>query len=89
VTIRIGKKRFYLVDDLVKILPITALTIRGYLRKGRIKGQKMGKLWYVSKENLEAFLEGDKVEGTIQLTDEMAKNIKQALEDIKGEPKGE
>jgi predicted site-specific integrase-resolvase len=89
VTIRIGKKRYYLVEDLVKILPINALTIRGYLRKGRIKGRKMGKLWYVSKENLEAFLEGDKAEGTIQLTDEMAKNIKQALEDIKEEPKGE
>jgi len=87
--IRIGKKRFYLVDDLVKILPITSLTIREYLRKGKIKGQKIGRLWYVSKENLEAFLEGDRAEGAIQITDEVAKNIKQALDDIKGESKGE
>ena len=26
-----------------------------------MQGQKIGRLWYVSKENLEAFLEGDKV----------------------------
>ena len=58
--IKIGKKRFYIVTDLEKILPITGLTIREYLRKGKIKGQKIGKLWYVSKENLEAFLEGDR-----------------------------
>lgn len=86
--IRIGKKKFYLVDDLVKILPITSLTIREYLRKGKIKGRKIGRLWYVSEENLGAFLEGDRVEGVFKMTKEMAKNIKQALDDLKGESKG-
>jgi len=86
--IRIGKKKFYLVDDLVKILPITSLTIREYLRKGKIKGRKIGRLWYVSEKNLEAFLEGDGVEGAFQMTEEMEKNIKRALDDIKGESKG-
>ena len=86
--IRIGKKKFYLVDDLVKILPITSLTIREYLRKGKIKGRKIGRLWYVSEKNLEAFLEGDRVEGAIQMTNETAKDIKQALDDIKGGSKG-
>lgn len=86
--IKIGKKSFYLVDDLVKILPITSLTIREYLRKGKIKGRKIGRLWYVSEENLGAFLEGDKVEGAFYMTEEMEKNLKQALDDIKGESKG-
>jgi len=86
--IRIGKKKFYLVDDLVKILPITSLTIREYLRKGKIKGRKIGRLWYVSEGNLEAFLEGDRVEGAFQMTEEMEKNLKQALNDIKGKSKG-
>ena len=27
------------------------------------EGQKIGKLWYVSKENLEKFLEGGRQEG--------------------------
>lgn len=86
--IRIGKKGFYLVDDLVKILPITSLTIREYLRKGKIKGRKIGRLWYVSEGNLVAFLEGDKVEGVFQMTEKMEKDIKQALDDIKGKSRG-
>lgn len=86
--IKIGKKSFYLVDDLVKILPITSLTIRKYLRKGKIKGRKIGRLWYVSEENLGAFLEGDRAEGAFYMTEEMEKNLKQALDDTKGESKG-
>ncbi|MBU4292593.1 MAG: helix-turn-helix domain-containing protein, partial [Actinobacteria bacterium] len=49
--------------ELEKILPITPLTVRAYIRKGKIKGSKIGKSWYVSKQDLEAFLEGDKVKG--------------------------
>ena len=86
--IRIGKKRFYLVDDLVKILPITSLTISEYLRKGKIKGRKIGRLWYVSEGNLEAFLDGDRVEDAFPMIDDMKKDIEKALDDIKGEPKG-
>lgn len=56
--IKLGKNKLYSVIDLETILPITPLTIRAYLRKGKIKGHKIGKNWYVSKENLEAFLEG-------------------------------
>lgn len=56
--IKLGKKRYYSVDELSQILHITKLTIRAYLREGRIQGQKVGKLWYVSKHSLEQFLEG-------------------------------
>jgi len=56
--IKLGKKRYYSVEELSKVLPLTKLTIRAYLRKGRIKGQKIGKLWFVPKNNLEQFLEG-------------------------------
>jgi len=56
--IKLGKNKLYSVIELEAILPITPLTIRAYLRKGKIKGHKIGKNWYVSKENLEAFLEG-------------------------------
>ena len=48
------------VKDIKKILPITELTIREYLRKGKIPGgQKIGKNWYVSQDNLKAYLSGD------------------------------
>jgi len=38
-------------------------TVSRYIRKGKIKGSKIGKAWYVKKQDLEAFPEGDKVEG--------------------------
>lgn len=56
--IKLGRKKYFLINDLVKILPINALTIRIYLREGKIKGQKLGKLWTVEKADLENFLEG-------------------------------
>ena len=61
--IQFKDKELYSVKELEKILPITPLTIREYIRKGKIKGSKIGKSWFVKKEDLEAFLEGDKVEG--------------------------
>ena len=61
--IQFKDKELYSVRELEKILPITPLTIREYIRKGKIKGSKIGKSWFVKKEDLEAFLEGDRVEG--------------------------
>lgn len=61
--IKLGKKRYYSVKELNELLPITPLTIRAYLRKGKLKGHKIGKDWYVSKENLEGFLDGGEQEG--------------------------
>ena len=56
--IKIRGEKYYLVEDLVKILPLTKNTIRAYLRHGRIRGQKLGKLFYVSNTDLRAFLDG-------------------------------
>ena len=61
--IQFKDKELYSVKELSSILPITPLTIRAYIRKGLIIGRKVGVNWYVRKEDLEAFLEGDRVEG--------------------------
>ena len=61
--IKFNEKELYSVKELEKILPITPLTVRAYIRKGKIKGSKIGKNWYVLKQDLEVFLEGDKVKG--------------------------
>ena len=58
--IKFSDTKLYSVKELQKILPITPLTIREYIRKGKIKGKKIGKNWYVKKQDLEAFLEGNK-----------------------------
>ncbi len=48
------------VKDIKKILPITELSIREYLRKGKMPGAfKIGKNWYLSQDNLKAYLSGD------------------------------
>ena len=61
--IKVGKKKLYSVEGLTKMLPITPLTIREYLRKGKIRGHKIGKNWYVPKQDLERFLDGRGQEG--------------------------
>ncbi|MBA7561391.1 helix-turn-helix domain-containing protein [Candidatus Atribacteria bacterium 1244-E10-H5-B2] len=57
--IKLDEEVYFSVEELVAILPLTALTIRDYLRRGKLKGKKVGKLWYVSKRNLKSFLEGN------------------------------
>ena len=61
--IKFSDQELYSVKELEKILPITPLTVRAYIRKGKIKGSKIGKNWYVKKQDLEAFLEGDRAKG--------------------------
>ena len=56
--INIRGEKYYLVEDLAKILPLTKNTVRMYIRKGRLRGQKLGKLFYVSNTDLRKFLDG-------------------------------
>ncbi len=56
--INFNNSKLLSVKELAKILPITPLTIREYIRKGKIKGRKIGKNWYVNERDLEKFLEG-------------------------------
>ena len=58
-TIKIGKKQFYNVETLGKMLFIPVDTVRKYIRKGRIKAIKIGKFYLVSEENLQKFLDGE------------------------------
>lgn len=55
--IKFKEIELYSIKELAKILPITEYAIREYCRKGKIKGKKIGKNWYVSKKDLEQFLE--------------------------------
>ncbi len=48
--------RFYTVTDLAKILNITELSARVYLRQNRIRGVKVGRRWYIREKSLNDFL---------------------------------
>lgn len=52
-------KQYYGVKALSQILGIRIFGIRDYLRKGKIKGIKIGRHWMVSEENLDRFLNGN------------------------------
>ncbi len=47
---KIGSLTLYSVDDLHEQLGISKMTIRAYLREGRLKGRKLGVQWYVTED---------------------------------------
>ena len=50
---------FFTTDQLVKILDLSMLTVRRYLKKEKIKAVKVGQRWYISSRNLDKFLSGE------------------------------
>lgn len=59
-TIKIENETYYTVKDLVKILGLSEMTIRSYLRKNILKSYKPSKFYYISEENLKLYLGGKK-----------------------------
>lgn len=49
---KIGSLTLYSVDDLHEHLGLSKMTIRAYLRKGKIRGRKLGVQWYVTEDAL-------------------------------------
>lgn len=48
----------YNITDLSKILDVTPVTLRKYIRTGRIKAQKIGRRYVVTRDSLKEFLDG-------------------------------
>lgn len=48
----------YNIKEVAAILEVTTRTVHTYLKDGRLKGQKVGGKWKITKENLEAFCNG-------------------------------
>ena len=44
--------------EVSKILHVTGRTLLNYIQDGRIRAQKIGGRWRVTKDNLQAFIEG-------------------------------
>ena len=56
---QIGNIKLYSVHDLHESLGVNERTIRDWLKKGRLKGQKIGIEWHITEENLKRFLSGE------------------------------
>lgn len=56
-----NKERLLSPEDVAKQLNIATATVREYLREGRIKGMKVGKLWRVRESDLQKHIRGDHI----------------------------
>lgn len=52
---QIGSLTLYSVDDLHEQLGLSKMTIRTYLREGKIRGRKLGVQWYVTEQALHEY----------------------------------
>ncbi|MBA7522477.1 hypothetical protein ES705_14596 [subsurface metagenome] len=68
-------KKYFIVEDLVKILNLTPLSVREYLKKGKIKAIKVGMRYYVAEKELIKFLNG----GRFTKPDEFASQVNEAI----------
>lgn len=56
--IKLGGMTAYDVKEVCQLFNLTPQTVRKYLQTGKIKGAKFGVKWYVTEENIKAFLSG-------------------------------
>lgn len=54
---KIGELTLYSVDDLHEMLGVSKLTLRTYIRNGKIKGRKLGVSWYVTEDAIRNYFE--------------------------------
>ena len=53
----IGSLTLYSVDDLHERLGLSKMTIRAYLREGKIRARKLGVQWYVTEDALREYFD--------------------------------
>ncbi|RXG63603.1 helix-turn-helix domain-containing protein [Candidatus Atribacteria bacterium 1244-E10-H5-B2] len=47
---------FYTIGEVAEILEVTKPTIRNYIKKEKIKGEKLFGKWYISENKLRKYL---------------------------------
>ncbi len=52
----------YTIEEVAEILKVNPRTVNRMLERGELRGFKVGRLWRVSQEALEAYMRGDKAE---------------------------
>jgi len=49
-------EKYYSTEDVAEILGFKEKTVREWLRTGKLKGKKVGRLWRVKESDLEEFI---------------------------------
>ncbi|OQA07848.1 MAG: Helix-turn-helix domain protein [Firmicutes bacterium ADurb.Bin373] len=55
--------KVFTVEETAKLFNVTRRTIQSYIKDGKIKGQKIGGMWYFTEETLQAFVRGEQPRG--------------------------
>lgn len=55
-----GEIELLKVEDIAKTLKVNKITIRRYIQAGKLKAQKIGRNYYISKESFREFINGGK-----------------------------
>jgi len=50
--VKLGDLTLFDVQEFSKKFGINPVTVRGYMRTGRLKGRKVGRKWYLTEEAL-------------------------------------
>jgi excisionase family DNA binding protein len=61
--IQLGYVKLYSLEEIALFLKVSVVTLRQYIRRGILKGQKVGGQWCVTDENLEKFLRPEDANG--------------------------
>ncbi len=56
-----NKEQLLSPEEVAKRLAISPKTVREYLREGRIKAMKVGRLWRVRESDLQQYLKEDRI----------------------------
>lgn len=56
-----NKEQLLSPEEVAKRLAISPKNVREYLREGRIKTMKVGRLWRVRESDLQQYLKGDRI----------------------------
>ena len=57
-SITVGSLTLYTSEEIADVFRVTPVTLREYIKTGKIKGQKIGGKWYIPEESLKSFFTG-------------------------------
>ena len=82
---KIGSLTLYSVDDLHELLGISKMTLRAYLREGRLKGRKLGVQWYVTEDAIRDYFNVEEKVAQSKKKENKIKYIVQGVNDLVSE----
>lgn len=51
--------KFYTIPEVAEVLKVTPQTVRAYIKKGKIKSQRIGRPILITENNLKQFLKAN------------------------------